>query len=172
MNTKNKGWRGGVDSGKAFEAEFGSALKDVDTCWACNSNDSKCVNDFRWCWQGISCLAELKKTATDRLHFSAVNSTQSKYLQSHALAGGLSVVAIKRTFPNRSRVWLVRWQDWLTLKGTHRSLLLDDARRPTMLHELGRIDTEHSGRVWDVTPFLDEWLIDVFLPRLKIERVA
>lgn len=168
--TPTNGWKGGPKSGKAFEAEFGRAMSDLDECWCNNSNDQTALNDFKFTWRGMSGLAELKKTSHDRLLFSAVNAKQHGHLLSHAAAGGLSFVAIKRTWPNKSRVWLVRWDHYLQLKGERNSILLEDGHRSEMLYELGRVDADNGGRVWDPVPFFEDWLYDVFLPNLETDR--
>lgn len=98
---------------------------------------------------GLSVLIECKETKEDRIAFSRIDdykhrgaakgNRQRRSLMLHTMAGGLSLVAVQRCWSNRSRTWILSWQHWEKLRRDtpRESIPLDDARRPTSLHEVG-----------------------------------
>lgn len=115
--------------------------------------------DVQTCIDGLSVRCECK-TLLDKptLDFNVIGdlkhydpelgerkgtNNQRRSLMKHALAGGLSLIAIKRRQRGKPpRYWLISWQHWEAerrqLYPKLKSLPLDDKRRATSLHEVAR----------------------------------
>ena len=115
--------------------------------------------DVQTCIDGLSVRCECKTFANKKtLDFNVIGdkkyydpelgerkgeNRQRFSLMSHALAGGLSLIAIKRRQRGKPpRHWLISWQHWEAerrrLYPQLKSLPLDDKRRATSLHEVAR----------------------------------
>lgn len=146
--------------GKAWESQVGIALKAA-RAWRYNTNDLNPATDYVGCYKGLSCLIEAKEVHSDLLSFSSISDRERRNLDAHHQAGGLAVVAICRTFPNRRRAWLCAWDDWKHLEVTlgRKSIPLRDGQRPEQLVELPRIERPNGlGTTFDLTPSLNRHL--------------
>lgn len=103
---------------------------------------------------GLSVLIECKETREPRISFNRIDdyvwrglrnkgNRQRRSLMLHALAGGLSVIAVQHVTGNQSRTWLIPFQLWEHLRRTmpRESIPLTETKRPTF-HEVGLLDPD------------------------------
>ncbi len=138
--------------GKKLHGEMMQALRGIDGCQFVRSWDDAQIPatlrpaDIQACLppHGLSVLIECKETRSDSIAFSRIDdhkfsksakpkNNQRRSLLLHSLSGGLSLIAVQRVWPNRSRTWLIPFQLWEQLRRElgRESIPLDDARRPT-----------------------------------------